>query len=79
MLNPNASYGGNQDVLRGKRTRTADSLAAPSSANRETGIITPKFRLPTEAEWEYAALGLSEVRDFNIYKARKIPLARTIH
>ena len=43
---------------------SADSIA-PSSANRETGLITPKFRLPTESEWEYAALGLKEVREFN--------------
>ena len=44
---------------------------APASANRETGLITPKFRLPTESEWEYAALGLKEVREFNVYQARK--------
>ena len=49
---------------------SADSMA-PSSANRETGLITPKFRLPTESEWEYAALGLKEVREFNVYQARK--------
>ena len=70
VINPNKSYGGNQEILRGKRSRTPDSLA-PSTANRESGYITPKFRLPTESEWEYAALGLKEVRDFNIYRARK--------
>ncbi len=67
---PSAVYGGNQEILRGKRTRTADSLP-PSSANRESGYITPKFRLPTESEWEYAALGLKEMREFNVYKGRK--------
>ena len=49
---------------------SADSMA-PASANRETGLITPKFRRPTESEWEYAALGLKEVREFNVYQARK--------
>ena len=44
---------------------------APASANRETGLISPKFRLPTESEWEYAALGLIETREFNVYQARK--------
>ncbi len=70
VINPEKTYGGNQEVLRGKRSRTPDSLA-PSTANRESGFITPKFRLPTESEWEYAALGLKEVRDFNIYRGRK--------
>ena len=70
VVNPNKSYGGNLEVLRGKRSRTPDTLP-PSTANRESGYISPKFRLPTESEWEYAALGLKEVRDFNVYKARK--------
>ncbi len=70
VINPNASYGGNQEILRGKRSRTPDSLS-PSSASRESGYISPKFRLPTESEWEYAALGLGEVRDFNLLQGRK--------
>ena len=70
VINPNESYGGNIEVLRGKRSKTADTLP-PSTASRETGYITPKFRLPTESEWEYAALGLKEIRQFNVYTGRK--------
>ena len=70
VLNPNSTYGGNDNVRRGKASRTPDSIA-PKAANRATGYITPKFRLPTESEWEYAALGLGEVREFNNYKGRK--------
>ena len=70
VLVPNSTYGGNTNLIRGKNSKGPDSLP-PSSASRETGLISPKFRLPTESEWEYAALGLKEVRDFNVYRGRK--------
>jgi sulfatase modifying factor 1 len=35
------------------------------------GILQQKFRLPTEAEWEFAAKAIIENREYNIFRGRK--------
>jgi len=75
VLNPNSTYGDrNQDRLNGRinQRNSKDTTSTEfKSASRETGLITPKYRLPSESEWEYAALALKENREFNIYRGRK--------
>ncbi len=41
-------------------------------ANMSDGILLPKYRLPTEAEWEYAAYGTETVENEENYEERKI-------
>ncbi|MCK9155297.1 MAG: SUMF1/EgtB/PvdO family nonheme iron enzyme [Paludibacteraceae bacterium] len=40
--------------------------------NMSDGVLLPKFRLPTEAEWEYAAYGTKTIEGEENYKEKKI-------
>ena len=72
LKRPETVYGGKMDSIRGKNAeeKKGDSIVKVY-AGVEKGILLPSYRLPTETEWEYAALALVGDREYNTYRGKK--------
>jgi len=71
---PESAYGGlmASDSIMGKKgVMQKDTATVNVYAGVDKGVLLPSYRLPTEAEWEYAALALVGDREYNTYRGKK--------
>lgn len=68
---PSKVYNGNDSIVfKGVKNRAKENQRN-IYAQQVYGLFTAEFRLPTEAEWEYAANGYKQEREYNNTKDRK--------
>ena len=74
-IDDGAPYVETDDDKNSKKKRGRKAKAPQGFTGRHVktsdGLLTQRFRLPTEAEWEYAAKALIENREYNSIRGRK--------
>jgi len=73
-FNTEAYYAGQYEGLTDKKIPSMDPNKEDRNVNMSDGIMLPRYMLPTEAEWEYAALAIiGNSIDERIYNRKLYP------